>query len=211
MLAKDPGLCLRCGHGGARLVGGRVCISCYNRGQEYLRGSNGKGTAPVFALRVAPLSLAYSVDGGLLKTRKVSQAADEVEVALDILRRQAGKVVFFPADADAMCATPQRAAVRLRRITLEKPIAGHVAGVVAENDPTWKAPLTGRPPRRVIVAAERKAAVKAAPVVSRRPVKVEPSRSAPAPRVSKLVPVEERNATAWVSTYRLLIEGALAA
>ena len=59
LLAKDPGLCLRCGHGGARLVGGRACISCYNRGQEYLRGSNGKGTAPVFALRVAPLSLAY--------------------------------------------------------------------------------------------------------------------------------------------------------
>ena len=39
-------LCPRCRRGGSRIVGNRLCISCYNRERELRVGRNAKGTAP---------------------------------------------------------------------------------------------------------------------------------------------------------------------
>lgn len=39
--------CVRCGDGGVKIVGGILCISCYNRQAEFAKGCNGKGKAPV--------------------------------------------------------------------------------------------------------------------------------------------------------------------
>lgn len=191
ILWRQAGLCCRCGHGGDRLVGSRVCISCYNRGQEWLRGRNSKGTAPIYALPVAPMSLAYTIDGAPVRVHKVSQAADAVELALYLLRKSSGRLVFFPADVDAMLATQQRSMVRFRRVVLDIPIGGHVEGVEAVDDPAWKAPLTRRVPRRSVVAAERRAAESAAasgvkPAARCR--KVQPAVEPLPVRVSKLAP-----------------------
>jgi len=39
--------CVRCGDGGIKIVGGILCISCYNRQAEFAKGCNGKGKVPV--------------------------------------------------------------------------------------------------------------------------------------------------------------------
>lgn len=38
--------CIRCGKSGRRLVGRVLCVSCWNRARECLKGKNGKGAAP---------------------------------------------------------------------------------------------------------------------------------------------------------------------
>lgn len=39
--------CSRCGDGGIKIVGGIICVSCYNRQAEFAKGCNGKGKAPI--------------------------------------------------------------------------------------------------------------------------------------------------------------------
>lgn len=51
-LPRAPGfqtnICPRCRKGsGRRLIGGRLCINCYNREREWLIGRNSKGSVPV--------------------------------------------------------------------------------------------------------------------------------------------------------------------
>lgn len=52
------GLCPRCERKGNRLIGGHLCVSCYNRAREIVRGKNRKGNPPkVVQARLAPLTL----------------------------------------------------------------------------------------------------------------------------------------------------------
>ena len=53
-MVKWPTLRARCGYGNTRIVSGRICNSCFNRGAEFLRGRNGRGDAPILATPVQP-------------------------------------------------------------------------------------------------------------------------------------------------------------
>lgn len=44
-------ICVRCQRPVSRIVGGRFCVSCYNRDRELLRGRNGKGAVPTVLIR----------------------------------------------------------------------------------------------------------------------------------------------------------------
>lgn len=40
-------VCVRCGRPASRMVGNEICPSCFNRFREFLKGRNGRGSAPV--------------------------------------------------------------------------------------------------------------------------------------------------------------------
>ena len=40
-------LCIRCGRPATRLVGGELCVSCFNRAREWLKGADRRGNAPL--------------------------------------------------------------------------------------------------------------------------------------------------------------------
>ena len=100
-MIKWSTLCARCGCGNTRIVSGRICISCFNRGTEFLRGRNGRGNAPILATPVRPMAISYSIDGSEVQTLRVSQSADHAELALTVLRTANGPVTFLPAVGEA--------------------------------------------------------------------------------------------------------------
>jgi len=82
-VAAIRGVCPRCRGFGARIIGGHLCISCYNRQREVERGRNAKGTRPRLADRLHPESLAV-VEAGAGRTvcREGVIAPAELVVAL---------------------------------------------------------------------------------------------------------------------------------
>jgi hypothetical protein len=89
-------VCPRCG-GGARMIAGRLCISCYNRELEFRRGRNGKGTKPTIFLpeRRVGVLLDFDDPGERRRFDVIAEFAfDAVEVATQILRVAVGKVAF---------------------------------------------------------------------------------------------------------------------
>lgn len=79
------------GSGRLRLVGGLICVSCYNRQAEMLRGRNAKGGRPKkWSALLSPVSMVYTrdVDGvrrvGLLK---LDLAVGPTEALLTACRR----------------------------------------------------------------------------------------------------------------------------
>jgi hypothetical protein len=147
------------------MVSSRICISCFNRGQEFLHGRNGKGHAPVLLRAVRPMGIAYSVDGGDFQTLRVSQSADRAELALATLRKVNGAVIFLPAAGEQLpeaqpghsaicCCSIHRGPVKFRCIKLDVPIDGHEYGVEGVDDPDWQAPTGRRVSRQKIVSLE---------------------------------------------------------
>lgn len=93
--AIDPGLsCVRCGQsGGRRLVGSRLCVSCYNREREYEIGRNAKGGpcshhVPLFCATVGAVT-----ETGAVRPLQVDMVATHLEAAL-VIARAAGSVRF---------------------------------------------------------------------------------------------------------------------
>lgn len=75
-----PRFCCRCLTLSPRLIGKRLCPSCYNRQLEVEKGRNARGTAPVKAPPVRPVALL--VDG----QRREVEAVNALEAALFALR-----------------------------------------------------------------------------------------------------------------------------
>jgi hypothetical protein len=87
-------MCRRCGRYSAKLIGGRKCPSCYNRGLELARGINGKGTAPVSAWPLHARTLRYTVDGEQ-RTLTVPDSRDAAELCLHALSTVRGHIEFI--------------------------------------------------------------------------------------------------------------------
>src|SRR3546814_6998214 len=62
--------CCRCGRHEFRLIGARLCISCWNREREWIRGRNAKGNPPTIKLQWYEVRMV--APGGLAGTRAVS-------------------------------------------------------------------------------------------------------------------------------------------
>ena len=87
-------ICPRCDKGTTRMIGGRTCVSCANRGYELKRGFNARGNVPVELLQRAPrlVSLRVQINGRAL-VRNV-KAVSVKEVVLHTLRTTKGDLSF---------------------------------------------------------------------------------------------------------------------
>jgi hypothetical protein len=95
-------ICPRCGRGsGRRLIGGRRCVSCYNRARELAVGKNAKGSPPIHAMPLYAWAVRYTVDGGAVQTLAVPDSRDVGEVMLHVLRSTRGRVAFISANTGA--------------------------------------------------------------------------------------------------------------
>lgn len=85
--APLPRFCCRCLRLSPRLIGKRLCASCYNRERELKIGKNARGTAPIHATPVFPVSIA--VNGRIVTL----PAASRMEVAMVALRENIGAAI----------------------------------------------------------------------------------------------------------------------
>ncbi len=85
--------CPRCDRPSARMIGGRICVSCYNRELEVLKGRDGRGKTPKNLPQVHPEAVAMVVNGRFACVQ-VSYATDALEATLQVLRKTEGDVRF---------------------------------------------------------------------------------------------------------------------
>lgn len=100
--------CARCHRAAGRLIHGMVCVSCYNRQAEKLKGRNAKGTAPVKLCALEPRRIRY-LHGSEVCTLKLRHTVDTDELVVAVLRDSKQAVVF------AFNSTPP-AAIRQARL-----------------------------------------------------------------------------------------------
>ncbi|REG61558.1 hypothetical protein B0G80_4411 [Paraburkholderia sp. BL6669N2] len=77
--------CSRCHRTNGRLIGKRLCISCYNRQRERLLMKNAKGSAPIKHPPLHRLTIGYMA-GGKVGTHTVERAVETTELIVDLLR-----------------------------------------------------------------------------------------------------------------------------
>ncbi len=78
--------CVRCGRGARRLVGSRLCVSCYNRQREYEAGRNAKGGEPSHYRPLFGCVIGAITDAGAVRPLAVDAVANQVEALLTISR-----------------------------------------------------------------------------------------------------------------------------
>jgi len=88
----DTNLCPRCHKTWLRIIGGRICVSCYNREREFAAGRNAKGIYPAGVRAVWLLTITASVD--LRHVRYQGMAHNNLELALHTLRVNRGRIFF---------------------------------------------------------------------------------------------------------------------
>jgi hypothetical protein len=97
-------ICPRCSRGTTRMIGGRCCVSCYNRARELKAGRNARGNRPV-ELMERPLrrvELVMDVDG---ETRLVRdrETLSLLETIVQAMRTTKGQLAFgFAGSGSAM-------------------------------------------------------------------------------------------------------------
>lgn len=86
-------ICLRCHREAQRRVRGVICVSCYNRELEFLKGRNAKGRKPVRVPAVHQESVTV-IQHGVPRTVSVERVADPLEALLVVVRRTDEQVAF---------------------------------------------------------------------------------------------------------------------
>lgn len=82
-------VCSRCRRVSTRLIGGVICVSCYNRQRELDIGRNGKGLPPIKHPAVAPLRVTVRLEG-LTRSICTGPATGATEGAIACLHRMSG-------------------------------------------------------------------------------------------------------------------------
>ncbi len=87
-------ICPACRTGATRMIGNKVCVSCYNRRRELRAGKNARGNAPIELMQrpVHPIEFRMAVDGRPRRVR--AQGADLLEPMVQALRVTKGELVF---------------------------------------------------------------------------------------------------------------------
>lgn len=97
--------CARCGGGnGRRLLGGRLCISCYNRQREYEAGRNARGGPPAHHRPLFCVVVGAVGDAGDVQPVRVGPVASPIEALLTVSR--ATGVTRFGRPRPGSTATP---------------------------------------------------------------------------------------------------------
>jgi hypothetical protein len=87
-------ICSRCGRGSLRrmILGGTLCISCFNRQNEFLRGKNAKGNRPQIVLERR--TVRYAIEGGGVDSLTLEHSVDLTELMVTVLRKVRGRISF---------------------------------------------------------------------------------------------------------------------
>lgn len=91
-------LCPRCYRTGNRLIGDHLCVSCYNRAREIVRGRNCKGNPPkVVQARLRPVAVLVADAGAAHATRPTEFRAvtGAAEAMLTAAKAAGGKPLVF--------------------------------------------------------------------------------------------------------------------
>lgn len=105
-------VCVRCGRGGARIIGGRICVSCYNRQREMKVGKNARGNRPVELLQspLHPVELIVDVDGTAARLRD-RETSGLTETVVQFLRTHTGEIAFGFAGSNILSREAVKAEV----------------------------------------------------------------------------------------------------
>jgi hypothetical protein len=86
-------VCARCQTMATRLIGRHLCISCYNRQLEWIKGKNSKGSRPTKMKPLARRTVRYFADGApIILTLDHTASTEEMVVAA--LRDSKKRVTF---------------------------------------------------------------------------------------------------------------------
>ena len=94
-------LCPRCGRLSDRMIGGRLCISCYNREGEVRRGKNRKGQPPVMIMSAIRTIVAIFTVNGIEDIREFENVTSVNEVLVLLLREHGRDAVVEVRETDA--------------------------------------------------------------------------------------------------------------
>ena len=86
-------ICARCHKLSRRFVQNDICVSCYNRQREWLRGRNARGTKPIKQKPLHPVSVPYMA-GNEVHVPKAALSESTVEMITRILRDSRKEVTF---------------------------------------------------------------------------------------------------------------------
>lgn len=81
----DGGTCIRCWKTGRKMVSGRICVSCYNRQLEVVKGRNRKGSRPRLQLHLHTVSMIL-VEPSAAHTRRIEKVASGTEAVICAMR-----------------------------------------------------------------------------------------------------------------------------
>jgi hypothetical protein len=86
-------VCARCARGATRLIRKRICISCYNRERESIRGRNARGMVPT---KLAPLAgrRAFYLSNGRVHLVRSDWTTSDAELVVATLRDAVHSVAF---------------------------------------------------------------------------------------------------------------------
>jgi hypothetical protein len=86
-------VCARCTRGATRLIGKRICISCYNRERELIRGRNARGMVPT---KLAPLAArrVFYFSNGRVHLVRSDRTTSDAELVVATLRDAIHSVAF---------------------------------------------------------------------------------------------------------------------
>jgi hypothetical protein len=76
-----------------RLIRGNLCVSCYNREREVIRGRNARGMVPTKLARLDPRSICYS-ENGAVRIARTERTAGLAELVVATLRDATHQVIF---------------------------------------------------------------------------------------------------------------------
>ena len=85
--------CARCHRAAGRLIHSMVCVSCYNRAAELLKGRNAKGRMPVKLVALEPRRIRYR-HGSDVCTLRLRHTVDVDELIVAALRDSRQAVTF---------------------------------------------------------------------------------------------------------------------
>lgn len=99
--------CPRCLRQSDRIINGHLCVSCYNRHAEVLRGRNAKGSVPRLSARLHDLEVAVSAAGSGVEIRTERHVTGAAEIIVAVARHaesplRFGWVASRPADMEAL-------------------------------------------------------------------------------------------------------------
>lgn len=91
-------ICPRCRKGVTRMIGDRICVSCYNREREEAAGKNARGNVPTRLKPLRSINFRVVVDGAP-RVMSADRVVDIAEPMVQTMRRTPGKIVFAFAGA----------------------------------------------------------------------------------------------------------------
>jgi hypothetical protein len=86
-------VCARCARGATRLIHSHLCVSCFNREREIIKGRNARGVAPTKLAPLAPRKICYMTNGRVV-VKRMERTAHFAELVIATLRDEIHEVTF---------------------------------------------------------------------------------------------------------------------